>query len=82
MFSVVHFTDYTNRYNNHNGQSYKLTIAAEDRGNPQQSTRDDLWINIKFVNITAVTGVKEPGAGQNIIIAIVIGCITACLPEY
>ena len=63
----------------HEIKSYKLTIAAEDRGNPQQSTRDDLWINIKFVNITAVTGVKEPGAGQNIIIAIVIGCITALL---
>ncbi|CAC5362402.1 PCDHD1 [Mytilus coruscus] len=59
---------------------YELTVSAEDQGSPhQQVTHELLWIHIKFVNVTTVASLTEAGAGQNIIIAIIIGCITALL---
>lgn len=60
-------------------RNYELTVAAQDQGSPQQSMHEVLIINVKFINVTTVAGIKDVGAGQNIIIAIVIGCVTALL---
>lgn len=58
---------------------YTLTILVKDQGQIQHETRKTLHIRFYISNDTAVTGPVSVSKGQNIMIAIVISCVTLVL---
>ena len=58
---------------------YTLTIVVKDQGQIQHETRATLHIKFYVSNDTSVTGPVTVSKGQNIMIAIIISCITLVL---